>query len=135
MAVISMLFGFTTMAWAQEQETEIAVVEGSERVSKFKSGNLTFDIIADKAVSLSYVDAIDDVMIPDTVRGYNVVRIDADAFKWCSQIQTLVIPASVDSIGVDFASGHGFSQLRSVTVAPANKVFSSENGALFNKDK
>ncbi|MCL2083323.1 MAG: leucine-rich repeat domain-containing protein [Oscillospiraceae bacterium] len=74
-----------------------------------------------------------DVIIPDTIEGYPVTKIDRFAFIGHRSMVTVSIPASVRTI-----SEGAFSScwaLTNITVAKDNSHFSSENGVLFNKDK
>jgi hypothetical protein len=74
------------------------------------------------------------VTIPDSI-----TFIDEDAFDKCTGLTGVTIPAPVVRIGKDVNDAEdafdGCTGLTGITVAGANGVYSSENGALFNKDK
>jgi hypothetical protein len=68
------------------------------------------------------------IKIPDSV-----TSIEDEVFSGCENLISITIGSGVKSIKHGAFSGcHKFS---SITVAPANSVYSSEDGVLFNKDK
>lgn len=77
---------------------------------------------ADKTVEVTYKDAdypcySEDVVIPSTVNGYNVISIGDYAFSYCTKLTSITIPGSVTGIGeYAFESCDG---LTSVTI-PGN---------------
>lgn len=62
-----------------------------------------------------------------------VTNIGPAAFLFCASLPTVTVPASVTSIGIN-AFGTCAS-LTNITVVPANSVFSSLDGVLFNHDR
>jgi len=68
--------------------------------------------------------SLTSITIPNTV-----TLIDQNAFKGCSGLTSIAIPASVNNITETAFYGVG-ENLLSITVAPTNTYFISENGAL-----
>lgn len=114
---------------------QAAVAPASSVGGKFKSRYMTFEVTSDTTVTLAFVDGVEHVVIPDTVGGYHVTRVSAEAFRWCSQMKSLVIPKSVTQIDANFGGDHGYSQLRAVFVDNDNPAFCSTEGVLFDKEK
>ncbi len=75
--------------------------------------------------------------IPATVTNesteYSVTSIGIMAFRSCSSLTAVTIPASVTSIGE--WSFDAYTALTQINVASGNTAYCSENGILFNKDK
>jgi len=74
----------------------------------------------------------------------SVIRIENKAFRGCTGLTSITIPGSVTnitSIPVDYNEDildynfHSCTSLVAINVDVANKVYSSENGVLFNKNK
>lgn len=63
---------------------------------------------------------------------YAITAIPDGAFKDCSEITAIAIPASITSIAAD--AFNGCSSLESIKVAGDNKFYSSRNGVLYSKD-
>ena len=77
------------------------------------------------------------ITIPKTVtfagEDYEVVGIGADAFYNQTSIKTVYIPASISEIGIEtFMHCYG---LTSIVVDDLNPIYSSYEGALFNKSR
>ena len=62
-------------------------------------GALTFAVYSDHAAVTGYDKSVTDIVIPDTVEGVPVTEIGRNAFMYCSDITSMVIPDSVVSIG------------------------------------
>lgn len=66
----------------------------------------------------------------------SVTTIGSRAISYCSNLKELHIPASVIRINSDFDGVFGgCTALASITVDPANTVYSSQDGALYSKEK
>ena len=126
----ALLATFTALCAAGAHAQTAQTVSG-----KFKSGYLTFEVTSDSTVALTFVDAVENVVIPDTVGGYRVTRVTPEAFRWCSQMTSLVIPKSVTSIEANFGGDHGYSALTAVFVDNDNPSYCSASGVLFDKGK
>ncbi len=72
------------------------------------------------------------LVIPEKISGYKVTAIDEKAFEGNKNITKVVLPATVEKIGMFAFAGSAISEIE---VAAGNVKFSSENGILFNKDK
>ena len=68
---------------------------------------------------------LQSVMLPLSAK-----RIDEQAFKNCSSLATITIPANASSIG----QSDGCTSLSSIQVSAANMYFKSIDGVLFNAD-
>lgn len=68
---------------------------------------------------------LQSIMLPLSAK-----RIDEQAFKNCSSLASITIPASASSIG----QSDGCTSLSSIQVSAANKYFKSIDGVLFNAD-
>ena len=76
----------------------------------------------------AYLDAVVSVVIEE-----GVTTVDAGAFTDLSVLKTVEIPTTVTEIPEGIFYGCG--QLVSITVAPGNGDYLSEDGILFSKDK
>ena len=65
------------------------------------------------------------VTIPASINGYQVVEIGNNAFSWCSQITSLTIPASVNTIGLLLL--RGCNSLSQIMVESGNTIYDSRN--------
>ena len=72
-----------------------------------------------------------EVVIPETYNSKPVKEIGVQIMS-TERISTLYIPSSVEKITL---GTHTYSSLKSITVNPNNKYFSSADGVLFNKNK
>ena len=79
-----------------------------------------------------YRGAPSDVVIPSQIDGKLVTEIGENAFKNCTSLINVTIPDSVMNIG-DWAFS-GCTNIEAINVDENNKVYSSANGVLFNKD-
>ena len=105
--------------------------------------SLYYNILSetDRTVEVTYGDAYGnysgDIVIPQSViidgKTYTVTTIGYNAFRSCSSLTSVFIPASCTSI-----DGNPFiecSALKEIVVDEDNPNFSSHDGALYNKDK
>ncbi len=74
-----------------------------------------------------------DLELPSHLDGYPVTSIADAAFVGCSSIRSVTLPATVTNIG-DGAFAERTNHII-VNVSTDNPCYSSQNGALFNKDK
>lgn len=116
---------------------------------------INWDMIPDHA----FWDCIglESVMIPDSVTeigeyafadctaltdvniSNSVTAIDGSAFNGCSNLKEIDIPANVVRLQIDDQSTSDMfldcTSLESINVDPENKVYSSQDGVLFSKEK
>ncbi len=74
-----------------------------------------------------------DLVIPDEIDGLPVAGISYSAFKNCTGLTSVTIPASVKEIG-----GYAFEGCTNLTelhISENNPYYSFENGALYDKEK
>lgn len=60
-------------------------------------------------------------------------RIGADSFRGCQALESLTIPAATETIGEE--AFLNCKSLRELNAEQSNKIYSSENGVLYSKDK
>ncbi len=73
------------------------------------------------------------VTIPSTLGDCYVTGIDNEAFKDCTLLTSITIPAGVKSIG--YWAFYNCTSLTAINVDTNNQAYCSIDGALFNKDK
>jgi len=97
-------------------------------------GNYTYSEIGGKITITDVNTTISGaVVIPDTINGYPVTAIGAEAFSQCSKMTSVTIPKSVVDIE-DFAFYY-CKTLANIYVKDGNPCFTAVGGVLFNKDK
>ncbi len=108
----------------KSQSELIIYPKGNERTS------YTIPETVETICSFAFYGAenLSGIVIPNSVK-----TIEYYAFESCTSITEITLPASVSSIG-DLAFYRCYS-LENIMVNEANKVYSSENGVLFNKAK
>ncbi len=75
-----------------------------------------------------YCNSLESIVIPDSV-----TSIAEDCFNWCNSLTNITIGSGVVSIGKDAFQFN--PNLTEISVSERNKVYSSVNGVLFNKDR
>jgi len=96
------------------------------KISFIEDGGETAKII-------SYLGSRQTVSIPSKKLGKTIIGIDNGAFFDCTKITGITIPGTVTSIGDSVFDA--CIDLVLIDVDNDNKVYSSENGVLYNKDK
>ncbi len=145
------------LALADEATTDVftaTTIEGVEMTFKVISeSEKTCQVGADGNKAINQVTS-GPVTIPATANGYSVVTIDTQAFYWCENITSVVIPntvtrieygafsncTSIESItipaSVTYIDSYAFGRntsLMSYSVDEANPRFTSKDGMLLNK--
>lgn len=77
-------------------------------------------------------DTYDNVEIPEEYNGKKITAIAAKAFRNCSNLESINIPASVTSISI--SAFEGCTRLAEIKVADDNKSYRSIEGNLYNKN-
>jgi hypothetical protein len=88
---------------------------------------------ADNTITISGYIGRGAVTIPATINGLPVTVIAEDAFRPFASITSVFLPATVTTI--DPKAFAACSRLTTVIVDPANPVYSTTNGVLFNKSQ
>ena len=101
--------------------TDVNIVEGGSNY--IESRAIEADVIG--YGMFQDLARLQSIMLPLTAK-----RVDEQAFKNCSSLATITIPASASSIG----QSDGCTSLSSIQVSAANKYFKSIDGVLFNAD-
>lgn len=78
-----------------------------------------------------YIGPGGDVTIPSAIHEIPVTTIDYGAFWSCTNVTSIAIPESVDSISDGVFTG--CNRLEAFAVDPANPAYSSLDGVLFNQ--
>ncbi|MBQ7957822.1 MAG: leucine-rich repeat protein [Clostridia bacterium] len=130
---------------------------GSLVANAATENGLTYKVSDDKAIIISCdLAASGDLVIPETLGTYPVVKIDAYAFSQRNSLISVTIPDSVETIGIGAFSecdrlakvkigkgvtsigNNAFSNsfaLEEIEVSKDNTAYVSDEGALYNKDK
>lgn len=96
-------------------------------------GDFTYTTNSTSATITGYTGVGGDIVIPDVLGGKPVTQIGGKVFYYRSDLTSVVIPASIQTIGnFNFASCFGMT---SINVDSNNLSFSSDGGLLFNKPK
>ena len=125
--ITTLLTALLTLSVAQAQEFEFT----------YKGQTLKYKVTAENEVRVGKLDdnLSGDVIIPSKVtlgkKKYKVTRIRDEAFPGCKNLQSVVIPNSVTSIGV--RAFYSCLRLSKIKVSSDNKHYSSKDGVLFNK--
>lgn len=111
-------------------------VFGGVYANAASNSNLTFTII-NEGTECKVTDcdesAQGDLTIPSIYGGLPVTSIGREAFDYCYDLKSIIIPNSVKEIETDAFS---FSGITSIIVSSENEYFSNdEYGVLYNKDK
>ena len=99
--------------------------------------NLKEIIVSEGVSSIGYrafgvCDNLESITLPESL-----TKIDLSAFLGCDKLKSITIPSGVTEI-VDENPDAGAmvgNSIENINVSAGNKVFSSENGVVFNKDK
>lgn len=102
------------------------------------SGDYTYYLDGNEAIIDCYNGNDSNVVIPDTLDGHKVVKIDRFAFEvnsnpGSSNIVNLTIPSSVKKI-YRCDQFNTCQSLENINVASGNEVFYSENGVLYERN-
>ena len=83
-----------------------------------------------------------ELVVPDKIDGHTVTKIDDMAFIGCDKMTSIILPPHLEEIITTWfrrrCSGAIFEHcfaLASIDIAKTNPRFTSENGALYTKDK
>ena len=101
--------------------TDVRIVEGGSNY--IESRTIENDVIG--YGMFKDLTRLQSVMLPLTAK-----RVDEQAFRNCSSLATITIPANASSTG----QSDGCTSLSSIQVSAANKYFKSIDGVLFNAD-
>ena len=114
------------------EDTDETVLAMSESISAIKDG-FSYVIIDGQATVTGYYGECTNynITIPEMIGEYPVTGMSE--FYLDSSVDTIIIPASVTSIGKD---AFLYAHIKKITVAEDNEYYSSdEYGVLFNKGK
>lgn len=142
-----------SFAWGLRADT--ATFDGYTYTYSVTDGKATIE--SDKAESPAISPyPVGTVMIPSELGGYPVVGLGTNALYKCMNLTEVVLPDSVTTIGrlafgsctrlttlsipnsvtnIDVQAFYRCYRLESFSVAPDNKIFSSQDGLLLSKDR
>ena len=98
-------------------------------------GDYTYTVSNGAATITAYNGSATTLTIPSQFSGILVTGIGGTAFSTRTALINLTIPSTVTSISIGATSFSGCASLVNITVDPLNPSFSSDSGALYNKDK
>ncbi len=99
--------------------TDVSIMSGGD---SYYESSFTKDNVISQYMFIS-CNAIKSIKLPN-----NVTTIERDAFKNCTALTELTIPASVTSV----LPSDGCTALKAINASPANGNYSSLDGVLFN---
>lgn len=115
-------------------------VHAEEAQETYTEGNFVYEIVAGNNNNyyiriLDYLDkeSTDEIVIPETIGGYNVVYLAAESFKGC-QCTSVSIPASITYVDPE-AFAYDMPNMEKFTVDPKNERYAEykEMGILYQK--
>jgi hypothetical protein len=128
----------TVVAWNDKEDKYVGVVTSEDEEGREigKINNLS-----------KYVYYSGDIEIPDQLsfngRNFDITSISSSAFKWCSELETISIPYSVENVGGYYYVG-GSQQhynpfvycdnLERINVDDESEFLKSVDGVLYSKD-
>lgn len=98
--------------------------------------NKIFEISGNLIVGLTdYGKTLENINIPQTINGENILYIDSNAFHNCTSLKNLFVPATITEIG--FGALSGCTNLRQLTIPFIGDTENSENtfGFIFGNEK
>ena len=123
---------FSNCTSLTEIEIPDSVTEIGERAfescTALKSIELSNSLITVGSYAFHYCTSLTEIIIPDSV-----TKIEFSAFLNCDALLNIKIPAKVEKI--DTLAFAYCDKLVSIEVSEENKIYSSEDGMLYNKDK
>lgn len=113
----------------------ISVVAGSLHSTAWFAAKADNSVVYANSKVLYGYKSVEEGATPITALNVTegVVSISADAFKDCTTLQTITLPASLTDIGAD--AFVGCTALTDITVAEGNTAFQSVDGVLYNKEQ
>ena len=106
-----------------------AVCAGAETYEDFEYG-----VLGDGTVEITkYNGEAETADIPEKINGMSVTGIGNDAFYYCTNLTSIIIPDSVKNISD--SAFFGCTNLAEIKVATKNLNYVSVNGVLYNKKK
>ena len=112
-----------TAAFADKSSTDVAY--------KVEGGNIYFDKSTGAITDCD--ETVTEARIPNKIEEVAVTSVGKAAFEFCKSLTSITLPNSVTSI--EYGTFSGCSSLTSINVASSNSTYSSDNGALFDKNK
>lgn len=111
------------------ETSEEMIMNSSEIISE---NGLQYKMRSDNLLSLvGAEEGIVECVIPYSVHGIDVYRIEEGAFRNCEKLVSVEIPDSIYEIGKNAFYGAG--QLRQIIVSPENAFYKAVDNVLFTK--
>lgn len=137
-ACVMIFSSFAFLAFAAEDDNDVEFEPPTEE-KEIVSGDFEFKTYSDGTAEVtSYTGSDETVEIPSTVEGYTVTKISGLGSSATFKGKTLIIPATVISIGEtetsNLPSFYGKSTLENFVVAEDNPAYTAVDGVLFTKD-
>ncbi len=130
-----MAFGAVNVAFAEEkaEDTKVeAMYKSSTDITyAVDGGNIYFRESIGKITGAD--EEITSAVIPDTINEVAVTGIDNFAFSGCRNLESIILPDSIKSIGK--AAFVNCENLQNIYISENNDYFTIDDGILFSKDK
>lgn len=127
--------GIPVCAEETDSAAESAVSETSEEAERFTSedGVYQYTLTDDGTASIyMYLGSDAEIVIPGELDGYTVTELDGGAFTQQTQLTTVTIPASLETIGD--SCFFGCTALEEIQIEEGNDAFVLRDGVLFSAD-
>lgn len=107
--------------------------------AELTAGDWKYKVIEEKIMITRYIGNETEVVIPSEIDGIIVTMIGQDTFYFSNEIEAITIPESISEIvclwSVHYSIFEQCHSLENIYVDDNNKVFSSQDGILYTKDK
>jgi len=97
------------------------------------SGSFTYTVKNGTAEITGYSGNEKALEIPSRLGGYTVTGVAANTFFYADKLESITFPETVTDISTSVFQG--YVKIKEINVSPNNKVYSSKDGVLFDKQQ